>query len=834
MKKYKKKEILGTIRTLEDVNNFIGESNNGVDPANLLDVLTQCQEAAIHLGSYIETLGEKAVYLVEILEDYCENLYQISIALSEQDDSLCRTLTLEIRSQLIRLSDGVRDGLPDDKKEVVFLPYKASMWDSLESVWKAADEDENCDAYVIPIPYYDKNPDGSFREMHYEGDQYPAYVPITKYDEYDMGERRPDMIFIHNPYDECNYVTSVHPFFYSKNLKKFTENLVYIPYFILGEIKPENQAAVDSMSHFCTVPGVFNANKVIVQSEDMRQVYINVLLKETGSTEVLRQYWENKILGLGSPKVDMVLNTRKEDLFIPEEWLRIIKKSDGSWKKIIFYNTTVAALLKNSEQMLIKIESVFVTFKENKDEVALLWRPHPLVESTLISMRPQLWEQYKIIRDRYISEAWGIYDDTADMDRAIAVCDAYYGDSSSLVQLCRKIGKPVMLQNVFVHNVKDDSALLIAEDCIQIDGKLLFVARDVNVIFSLDLKNGEIKLMDSIPEEDFFSNRLSAKIVRWKQQLLFVPFNAKKIWIYHQDTREWNGLLLKLVDNKDIPLKMFQAIPYQNKIFLVGSNYPAIVCVDMETEMLTYFDRVYDCLEDRRKDLGDCYVRCDYVQINDCFYMASALANKVLKFDMSNCQYLWAEVGNDTNRYSGIVWDGSNFWLAPRQNTAIVKWDGEREVAEYPLPSGFEKECIHFLGAVYDGIQIIMPGMEGSKTIRFTEKYAEIPTVWSEQYSFYKRINDNYIVSQTVNGYLEVLDVNGKTERYLCATDTKGIDYSNHNLSTSILNTMQKKTYIENQIINLDDLFKVVDGKKTKQKEDEICGRKIWSRMKTV
>lgn len=52
------------------------------------------------------------------------------------------------------------------------------MWDSLESVWKAADEDEFCDAYVVPISYYDENPDGSFREMYYEGNEYPDDVPI--------------------------------------------------------------------------------------------------------------------------------------------------------------------------------------------------------------------------------------------------------------------------------------------------------------------------------------------------------------------------------------------------------------------------------------------------------------------------------------------------------------------------------------------------------------------------------------------------------------------------------------------------------------------------------
>lgn len=107
---------------------------------------------------------------------------------------------------------------------------KASMWDSLESVWKAADEDGFCDAYVVPISYYNKNPDGSFREMHYEGSQYPDNVPITSYEDYDFKTRKPDIVYIHNPYDNVYLVTSVHPFFFSENLKKYTDKLVYIPY----------------------------------------------------------------------------------------------------------------------------------------------------------------------------------------------------------------------------------------------------------------------------------------------------------------------------------------------------------------------------------------------------------------------------------------------------------------------------------------------------------------------------------------------------------------------------------------------------------------------------
>ena len=51
---------------------------------------------------------------------------------------------------------------------------------------------------------------------------------------------------------------------------------------------------------------------------------------------------------------------------------------------------------------------------------------------------------------QYIEEGWGIYDDTADMDRAIIISDAYYGDGSSIVQLYEKLEKPIMIQNVNV------------------------------------------------------------------------------------------------------------------------------------------------------------------------------------------------------------------------------------------------------------------------------------------------------------------------------------------------------------------------------------------------
>ena len=408
------------------------------------DMLSQCQECAIRIGTEIEKSEGEGFVTVSHIEEYCDVLYQVHEELNGRDSVNVNKIYKTLKKYMLKIENSVKHDI-SVRKEIVFLPYKASMWDSLESVWQAADADQTCDAYVIPIPYYDKNPDGSFRQMHYEGDQYPKKVPITNYKEFDFETHHPDIIYIHNPYDNINLVTSVHPFFYSDNLKKYTDKLIYIPYFVMGEVSPDNEATVESKKHYCMTPGVLNADKVIVESEDVRQIYIKALTKEMGAAS--RSKWEEKILGLGSPKFDKVINTKKEDLEIPEEWLKIIQKPDGSWKKIIFYNTSIGTLLNDNEKMLEKMKQVFGVFKENQDKVALLWRPHPLIQATVSSMRPQLWKAYEKIVEQYRSESWGIYDDSADMDRAVVLSDAYYGDRSSVVYLYQKTGKPVMIQD---------------------------------------------------------------------------------------------------------------------------------------------------------------------------------------------------------------------------------------------------------------------------------------------------------------------------------------------------------------------------------------------------
>lgn len=147
------------------------------------------------------------------------------------------------------------------------------MWDSLESVYLAARGDSYCDAYVVPIPYYDKRADGSLGELHCEGGEYPKDIEITAYRTYHLEERYSDIVYIHNPYDGWNNVTCLPERYFCKILCHHTDCLVYISYFIIGEHETDSQKDIDGLKHFCFLPETIYAHKVVVQSEKMQQSY---------------------------------------------------------------------------------------------------------------------------------------------------------------------------------------------------------------------------------------------------------------------------------------------------------------------------------------------------------------------------------------------------------------------------------------------------------------------------------------------------------------------------------------------------------------------------------
>lgn len=290
-------------------------------------------------------------------------------------------------------------------KKVYFLPYCAAMWRSLASLYqehvKAGD-----DVTVMPIPYYGKDNHGALTFRHFDLHRFP--VPTVDYKTVDLQEEHPDVIYIHNPYDGDNTITSVQPFFYSNKLKNYTDKLIYAPYYTTG-------GDIESAIY---APGVFNADVVITWSESQCERYKSIL---------------------HSDKVIVKKYTPVPGGEIPEAWQ---EKMTG--KKVVLYNNSIGALMVNPKKELEKVDRIIRQYSQDP-AVCLWWRPHPLYVDTINALFPRYGQQYMKTLTRFAEAQTGIYDDTGDLERAVTACDEYIGSPSSLVKLFRDYGKPASI-----------------------------------------------------------------------------------------------------------------------------------------------------------------------------------------------------------------------------------------------------------------------------------------------------------------------------------------------------------------------------------------------------
>lgn len=213
MREFQRQQLIDIISSLHMLHRESSDRLVKKDYLAVQTALSDCQETAIQMGEAIEKLVGSGIEAVSYLEHYCEKLYQISIQLEEIS---AQKYYKSLESILIKAENAISHITV--KKEIVFFPYKASMWDSMESVYLAAKEEKNCDVYVVPIPYYEVKSDKSLGEMYYEGNEYPSNIEIMDYRLYHLEERRPDVIYVHNPYDEFNHVTCVPERYFCKNL----------------------------------------------------------------------------------------------------------------------------------------------------------------------------------------------------------------------------------------------------------------------------------------------------------------------------------------------------------------------------------------------------------------------------------------------------------------------------------------------------------------------------------------------------------------------------------------------------------------------------------------
>ena len=620
---------------------------NEVDAYDIFEVLSECQQYIVVLGNELEKESHKEDFanLIPELENFAEQIYIVSENGFSEDGT--QLLVDEVQN-IIDLLEKI-----SCRKEVVFLPYKASMWDAFDSVYKAAIKDVGANVIVMPIPYRSLDKKTGCWIDHYEGEWFPENIQITDYREYDLETMRPDFVFIHNPYDQYNYVTRVHEEFFSSNLINYTGHLVYIPYdVVLGSKIDEN---------YCKMPGVQNAWRVIVQSESVREDYIKWVSPE-------------KVLALGSPKIDAVVNYEVDWDRLPDTW-----KEKCENKKVFLYNTHLNGIISDGYLLIKRLQNVWDYFHEHQD-ITLLWRPHPLSVQTAEAMNPDFLRSYLQMVERFKSLNNCIYDDTPDLNRAIGLSDAYMGDYSSLVMLYGFTGKPIYVHSPQNRNMGElERNSLLCDNGVIHDGILWMTHNLFNGLFKVDIYTGQAEFVTEIYGENRNQESLFRDIIFYKGRLFLIPQTAHHIVEHDIETGRQRAIR---IENKAYCQIHFSVrLRCQNEIYLFPLVQPNPgIKLDLDNFTIEEFDIDYKTINqylERTSDMifGECGV-----QIRNELWDPLRTCPILVCFSEHETKYY--KVMSERSGFRNLSYCDPYFYLTLNGRAEIIIWNPKNGIKE--------------------------------------------------------------------------------------------------------------------------------------------------------
>lgn len=632
MKQSERKKVQSILENIRKQHNIL----ESLPEKEVFALLEENQGTIIELGNYVEqNMGQTAPF-IRMLEEYCELVYQMFQSMKKNNRLQAAVENERAGKKLEQAEDYYVKHLLYRKYEILFLPYKAAMWDSMESIYLAAVQNSKCRVSVMPVPYYLLE-DGK-KTAVYEGNRFPEGLPIVDAYQYKLKEERPDVIFIHNPYDGYNRVTRVEEQFYSSELIKYTSHLCYVPYDVVNE-NSFNET-------YCIVPGVRNAWKIFVQSEKLREIYA----KYVGA---------DKVVALGSPKIDKILKGRN-GVTVPMQWEKVI-----GTKTVFLLNTHVSRIINEKTGAFTFLRKVAEFFEEHKD-IVLIWRPHPLSESTALAMNRKIYEKYEAVIRQFKKIENVIYDDTPDMHCAIAVSDAYFGDGGSLLILYKVTGKPVYLLDSDVDNLKVTPAEQFScANLTELEQEVCYgTGRACNTLFAINRKTKTVQYIRSILEENRMQENAYGYVVSTEEKIFMLPNFARHIAVVDKKTKEVH--YLPNYYKKEDDLKCVSAIRQENKLVITPlfSGDPVLV-LNLETEEIKKRELPEDNDNQRSFYYGQSCIN------NEKLYIPIRTENRILEITREEV------ISHKLEKINGgfmqcIFWD-DKLWILPADGQYLLQ-----------------------------------------------------------------------------------------------------------------------------------------------------------------
>lgn len=261
------------------------------------------------------------------------------------------------------------------------------------------------------------------------------------------------------------------------------------------------------------------------------------------------------------------------------------------------------------------------------------------------------------------------------------------------------------------------------------NGDLLYTDKAFNGLFRMSRERKEVSLVACFPEEKFGNERLFGSIVCNQRHIYLIPFHAKKMYSIDDDGKmdvfEMKMIELKEAVSYSKKPNFLSAHVYKDYIVMVGSSYPAIVIFDCQTKTFQYYSD-WVCEVDDYTNTDDAAFFRDTLLLGDMLFLPLCRGNAVILFDLKKRQHNFIRIGDKNKTFSGITFDGEDFWLSPRYNGEVIRWNQNKNtIIEYGDDSMYRTGAA-YTGIVASGDSVYLLPMFKSPIIKINIKTGEI------------------------------------------------------------------------------------------------------------
>ena len=291
---------------------------------------------------------------------------------------------------------------------IAFLPYKRSMWNSMESVYEEC-KASGAEVHCMPIPYKCLKEN---KELDFVTSDFALFGDIAEPIEMLTDV---DYIAIHYQYEDHNKVTGMLPQYFTKALKdKYNCKIIFLPYGVgMGS------------GHFALQPGCRYVDYAFLEDENNAERFIAGWLTQGID-------FNGRCFGYGSAKLDAAVKGEK---VIPSEWLFHLED-----KSVTLVCNSLGPFLTDPITRLNLYQNTIA--HELEQGRAVIFRPHPLLRQTIKSMVPDMMELYNSLLLWMSMQRNVVVDESEYLERAIAISNRMISDPSSVLTMYHTTGKP--------------------------------------------------------------------------------------------------------------------------------------------------------------------------------------------------------------------------------------------------------------------------------------------------------------------------------------------------------------------------------------------------------